>query len=155
MVDAGADAVFGHGPHVLRGIEIYRAKPILYSLGNFLFEYEGVEELPADDYEAVGLPATARPAEFLRSLRPRRRAGIPVRARRSGSPPSALARFDGKRLQGLELYPISLGFARPRGERGRPVLAGRLRRAPDSRAARPALRALRHEDHGRRNGRSR
>ena len=36
VVDAGADAVVGHGPHVLRGIELYREKPIAYSLGNFL-----------------------------------------------------------------------------------------------------------------------
>jgi hypothetical protein len=36
VVDAGADAVVGHGPHVLRGIEFYRDKPVVYSLGNFL-----------------------------------------------------------------------------------------------------------------------
>ena len=36
MIDAGADGVVGHGPHVLRGIELYRGKPIAYSLGNFL-----------------------------------------------------------------------------------------------------------------------
>jgi hypothetical protein len=36
VVDAGADAVIGHGPHVLRGIEFYRGRPIVYSLGNFL-----------------------------------------------------------------------------------------------------------------------
>jgi hypothetical protein len=36
VVDAGADAVVGHGPHVLRGAEFYRGIPIVYSLGNFL-----------------------------------------------------------------------------------------------------------------------
>jgi len=36
VIDAGADAVVGHGPHVLRGIESYQGKPIVYSLGNFL-----------------------------------------------------------------------------------------------------------------------
>lgn len=35
-VDAGADLVIGHGPHVLRALEIYRGKLIAYSLGNFL-----------------------------------------------------------------------------------------------------------------------
>lgn len=35
-VDAGADAVLGHHPHVTQGIEIYRGKPIFYSLGNYL-----------------------------------------------------------------------------------------------------------------------
>jgi hypothetical protein len=45
VIDAGADAVVGHGPHVLRGIEFYRGRPIAYSLGNFLtyrgFNLEG------------------------------------------------------------------------------------------------------------------
>ena len=36
VVDAGADVVVGHGPHVLRGIELYRGRPIAYSMGNFL-----------------------------------------------------------------------------------------------------------------------
>jgi hypothetical protein len=35
VIDAGADAVIGHGPHVLRGMEFYRRRLIAYSLGNF------------------------------------------------------------------------------------------------------------------------
>ena len=45
VIEAGADAVVGHGPHVLRGIEFHRGKPVAYSLGNFLtyrgFNLEG------------------------------------------------------------------------------------------------------------------
>ncbi len=37
MVNAGADCVIGHHPHVPQGIEWYRGKPIAYSLGNFVF----------------------------------------------------------------------------------------------------------------------
>ena len=36
-VDNGVDLVIGHHPHVLQGMEIYKDKPILYSLGNFCF----------------------------------------------------------------------------------------------------------------------
>lgn len=36
-IDSGADAVFGHHPHVLQGIELYKGKIIAYSLGNFCF----------------------------------------------------------------------------------------------------------------------
>lgn len=36
-VDAGADLILGHHPHVLQALEVYEGKPILYSLGNFLF----------------------------------------------------------------------------------------------------------------------
>lgn len=35
VIDAGADIVFGHGPHVTRGIELYRDRFITYSMGNF------------------------------------------------------------------------------------------------------------------------
>ena len=35
VVDAGADLVLGHGPHVPRALEVYRGKLIAYSLGNF------------------------------------------------------------------------------------------------------------------------
>ncbi|HVF30418.1 MAG TPA: CapA family protein [Pyrinomonadaceae bacterium] len=35
VIDAGADLVLGHGPHVLRGMEIYKDRLIMYSLGNF------------------------------------------------------------------------------------------------------------------------
>jgi poly-gamma-glutamate capsule biosynthesis protein CapA/YwtB (metallophosphatase superfamily) len=35
VIDAGADVVIAHGPHVLRGLQFYRGKLIAYSLGNF------------------------------------------------------------------------------------------------------------------------
>lgn len=35
VIDAGADLVFGHGPHVVRAMELYKGKLIAYSLGNF------------------------------------------------------------------------------------------------------------------------
>jgi len=37
-VDAGADIVIGHHPHVVQNLEIYKGKMILYSLGNFVFD---------------------------------------------------------------------------------------------------------------------
>ena len=38
MIDAGADVVVGGHPHVTQGAEIYRGRPIIYSLGNFVFD---------------------------------------------------------------------------------------------------------------------
>jgi hypothetical protein len=35
VIDAGADVIFGHGPHVMRGMEFYKGRLIAYSLGNF------------------------------------------------------------------------------------------------------------------------
>jgi poly-gamma-glutamate capsule biosynthesis protein CapA/YwtB (metallophosphatase superfamily) len=37
MIDAGADAVLGHHPHCPQSVEIYKGKPVFYSLGNFVF----------------------------------------------------------------------------------------------------------------------
>ncbi len=39
VIDAGADLVIGHGPHVPRGLEIYRERLVAYSLGNFATHY--------------------------------------------------------------------------------------------------------------------
>ncbi len=38
LIDAGADAILGHHPHLLKGIELYRGRPVFYSLGNFAIE---------------------------------------------------------------------------------------------------------------------
>jgi poly-gamma-glutamate capsule biosynthesis protein CapA/YwtB (metallophosphatase superfamily) len=38
LIDAGADAVVGCHPHVIQGVEVYHGRPIVYSLGNLLFD---------------------------------------------------------------------------------------------------------------------
>ena len=45
LVDAGADVVLGHHPHVLHGIEFYKGKPILYSLGHLICDIRQVQPL--------------------------------------------------------------------------------------------------------------
>src|SRR5262249_36568171 len=40
-IDAGADVVWGHHPHVLQGAELYKGRPILYSMGNLISKKEG------------------------------------------------------------------------------------------------------------------
>ena len=42
VIDAGADLILGHHPHILKGIEIYKGKAIIYSMGNFAFDIYGV-----------------------------------------------------------------------------------------------------------------
>lgn len=44
LIDAGADAVVGHHPHVISGYEVYKGKPIYYSLGNFCFDWPGFRQ---------------------------------------------------------------------------------------------------------------
>lgn len=43
-IDAGADLVIGHHPHVLQGIEVWQGKPIFYSLGNFVFDWDRMKD---------------------------------------------------------------------------------------------------------------
>ena len=50
-IDAGAHAVIGTGPHLLRPIEIYKGCPIFYSLGDFVLQLETIARAPADMYE--------------------------------------------------------------------------------------------------------
>ena len=45
-IDAGADAVIGTGPHLLRGMEIYNGKPIFYCLGDFIIQLETILRAP-------------------------------------------------------------------------------------------------------------
>ncbi|MBM4463970.1 MAG: hypothetical protein FJ014_00115 [Chloroflexi bacterium] len=42
-VEAGANLVIGHHPHVLQDVEVYRGVPIVYSLGNFVFDMDVIE----------------------------------------------------------------------------------------------------------------
>jgi poly-gamma-glutamate synthesis protein (capsule biosynthesis protein) len=43
-VEAGADLVIGHHPHVLQDVEVYQGVPIVYSLGNFVFDMDVIEK---------------------------------------------------------------------------------------------------------------
>lgn len=55
LVDAGADSIVGHHPHVVHAVELYRERPIFYSLGNFLFhallEQDPEVARPAPSYQ--------------------------------------------------------------------------------------------------------
>ncbi len=66
-VEAGADLILGSGPHVLRGMEIYRGRLIAYSLGNFAgFHNFGLEGVLS---QTVVLHATLAPSGAFRSGR--------------------------------------------------------------------------------------
>lgn len=122
MIDEGADAVVGHGPHLLRGMEIYAEKPIFYSLGNFIGQNELVPRLPSDSYEMFRADPLDTPSQIYRRRSDDDRKGFPSDERfwESVVP---VCRFDGRRLEAIELYPIDLGWREPRHLRGRPRLA--------------------------------
>jgi len=119
MVDAGADVFVGHGPHMLRGIEIYGGKPIFYSLGDFLFENETLLRLPAENYEPYDLGPDAHVADFNFSRYANDTRSFPSQPEIWESV-IAMPTFRGGELVSVELHPISLQFGAPRWVRGRP-----------------------------------
>ena len=122
MVDEGADLVAGHGPHLLRGMEFHRGKPIFYSLGNFIGQNELVSRLPSDSYERFRADPALTPAELYRTRTEDDRKGFPS-DRRFWESLIPVCTFENGRLAAIDLHPVSLGLGEPRHLRGRPRLA--------------------------------
>lgn len=122
MVDAGADMFVGHGPHVLRGVEIYKGKPILYSLGDFIFQNETLLRLPSENYESYELGATAHVNDFNDARYDFDKTGFPA-DQLIWEAVVAVPKFRGEQLIELAFHPITLGFGKPRSVRGRPQFA--------------------------------
>jgi poly-gamma-glutamate synthesis protein (capsule biosynthesis protein) len=123
MIDAGADIVAGHGPHLLRGMEIYKGKPIFYSLGNFLGQNELVPKMPADAYERFRADPGLTPGQVYQKRTNNDQGGFPADRRFWESVLPELT-YEAGVLKGIELIPISLGWKEARHRRGRPRLAG-------------------------------
>jgi poly-gamma-glutamate synthesis protein (capsule biosynthesis protein) len=118
-IDAGADAIFGTGPHRDRGIEIYKGKPIMYSLASLFYENELIKWQPDDLFEKYGLGRDATPADIY-DVRTSNDTRIDPLGFRSVIVESV---FKDSTLGRLVLHPIDCGDGRPRLHRGRPALA--------------------------------
>lgn len=122
-IDCGAHAVVGHGPHLLRPIEVYKNCPIFYSLGDFILQLYNVELAPADFFAKQGMPSNAtvhellakRSKDFTRGLMTDKRMFISVL-------PMWETDADGK-LTSLMLLPIELKMEGHKSEIGLPRVA--------------------------------
>ncbi len=123
-IDAGAHAVIGHGPHVLRGIEIYKEKPIFYSLGNFIFQSETVSALPEDFYEKYGLNHDHHVSDALRKRSNNGTVGLMCDPHAMESIIATWDMIDGK-LTELRLTPINLGYNMQPWQNGWPCVTER------------------------------
>jgi poly-gamma-glutamate capsule biosynthesis protein CapA/YwtB (metallophosphatase superfamily) len=121
-IDAGADIVIGHGPHIIQGMEMYKGRPIFYSLGNFVFQNETIRHQPADFYERLGLGPEATPADVFDARTDNGTRGFPNEPAYWESIIPHVT-FDDGNVAELRLYPIDLGHGQPRSMRGRPVMA--------------------------------
>lgn len=122
MVDAGAAMVIGHGHHALRGLELYQGRPIFYSLGNFIFQVELFRQMPADDYENLGVDYALDAGQLIHQLFNASKAGFGT-DRKYWETVLPLCVFEDGRLTEITLHPVTLGFGQPLPDRGIPRLA--------------------------------
>ena len=122
-IDAGVDVFFGHGPHEVRGIEIYDGKPIFYSLGDFVFQPEKVAHFPAETYMRQGLG----PETSLEELRRVRWKHDPILNYPTGRSVwesfAAVLTLSGEQVMELRLIPMDLQYGTTDSKRGQPILA--------------------------------
>lgn len=121
-IDAGADAILGHGPHQLLGIEIYKGKPIFYSLGNFIFQTETVHLQPADAYQNKGMAHDTMIGEYMNNRSKDGTRGYCVMENIWRSVMAGFTAEDGKITQ-IQLYPVTLCMGAPRSKMGIPHIA--------------------------------
>ncbi|HEY5834379.1 CapA family protein [Streptomyces sp.] len=134
-VDAGADAVFGHHHHMLRGVELYAGRPIFYGLGNYLFDLPNLPER----LKETGYLGSSDPAD---RMAVRRRWGAYGIHPREGYP--LLPFHEDSRLTGIAI--VSAGKDGSLAAGFRPALVGPdnepVRVRPDSPEGRQVLEYL-------------
>jgi poly-gamma-glutamate synthesis protein (capsule biosynthesis protein) len=114
-IDAGAALVVGHGPHRLRGVEVYNRGAILYSLGNFVYQPSEGHPSTSDPYDAgidmyslaMGVSGGGAPIRFGPESEEWWESAVAVATLDAGVPRS------------LQIHPTDLGVETP-GRRGLP-----------------------------------
>jgi poly-gamma-glutamate synthesis protein (capsule biosynthesis protein) len=118
-IDAGAHAVIGHGPHLLRPIEIYKNRPIFYSLGDFVIHNECIPFAPEEMFESKGLTSDSTMREFFCKRSNNYTRGL-MRDRRMLESVIPYFEIEDGVLTKLELMPIELQFDQPVWRNGNP-----------------------------------
>ena len=125
VIDAGADVVAGHGSHALRGIEIYKGRPIFYGLSTFIFQ---------------GYILTTQEGRDARNLDPRFASRGETETRLNGSAPPGVANttgllgswdvsilpvmtYEGGRVKEIRIYPIDVRRSAGAKQSGLPRIA--------------------------------
>ena len=125
VIDAGADVVAGHGSHALRGIEIYKGRPIFYGLSTFLFQ---------------GYILSTQDNRDQRNLDPRFTSRGETETRLNGGPPPGAVNntgllgswdvsilpvmtYEGGRVKEIRIYPIDVRRSAGAKQSGLPRIA--------------------------------
>lgn len=118
-IDMGAHAVIGHGPHLLRPLEVYNGRPIFYSLGDFILHNESFDYMPEDFFAKYGLTSDAPLSEAYRKRSRNYTCGL-LTDHRMLEAVIPYFEIEDDKLTRLELLPIELGFDQPRYRTGDP-----------------------------------
>jgi poly-gamma-glutamate synthesis protein (capsule biosynthesis protein) len=116
-IDNGADAFVGHGVHVLRGVEIYKGRPIFYGLGEFVRQMEFAW---GNSYLA---PVDPRKPDA--TIAERKVEGIYRAGREPVNYQGVIgwSRYEHGQVAEVRLYPVDLGYDAPIADAGMPRLA--------------------------------
>jgi poly-gamma-glutamate capsule biosynthesis protein CapA/YwtB (metallophosphatase superfamily) len=127
IIDAGANTMVIHGPHQLRGVEIYNGQPIFYSLANFIMQNETTDPMPGDQRTRYGIPMDNLASEIFDRRFRVDEDGNPTTGFPTGSQwyesVVAVSAFEGDEVVEILFYPIELGWKAPRSQRGTPRIA--------------------------------
>lgn len=118
-IDAGAHAIVGTGPHLLRPIEIYKGCPIFYCLGDFIIQLENIRKAPNDMYAGQGLDGNCGMDELFDKRNHGGTVGLCYQKVMYEAIVPYWEAEDGK-LTKLVLMPIELNFDQPRSMGGWP-----------------------------------
>ena len=119
-IDAGAHAVVGTGPHMLRPIEIYKGCPIFYSLGDFIIQLETVKKAPVGFFEKQGMTGSEGLDEMFEKRSDHGRKGLYYSRVMFEAIVPYWEAEDGQ-LRKLKLLPVELGFGKKRSVGGWPA----------------------------------
>ena len=112
-IDNGADMFVGHGPHVLRGIQIYKGKPIFYGLGEFFYQWQHMDSaLLSGSWTRAGADDKTIDVRVSQGLRPINFESMVTESR-----------YDKGKLVEVRLYPTTGEFDGPISQLGIPRTA--------------------------------
>ncbi|MDD6796065.1 MAG: CapA family protein [Clostridiaceae bacterium] len=123
-IDAGASAIIGGGTHQLKPIEIYKDKPIFYSLGNFVFQLHKIKTLPDDFWDKYNYP---KELSVIEAINIRNKNGTIGLERDELNYLSVIPFFEynDDKVCNLYLVPLELGFDCGNEFKGLPTIASK------------------------------
>lgn len=108
-IDWGASAVVGSGTHQIKAVEMYKGKPIFYSIANFIFQSEKPKQFPPDYHDRYGIDRSlsAQEAMFIRSDGGKRGLETEFKNYKGLMP---LLEFENGEVKKITIKPVELGF---------------------------------------------